>query len=96
MVTYSKAKSLAEAWVHLMCDGQAELVEASTLKKPYGWVFFYRGKKGILAGNAPILVERVNGELRVMGTARRVEDYLSEYEASIPPARLEMSLPAEP
>lgn len=96
MTTYSKAKELAETWVRLRCDGAAELVVERTIKKPYGWVFFYRGKTEILAGNAPIIVDRANGELRVTGTAKRIEDYLLEYEATLPPARLQMSLPAEP
>ena len=95
-MNYAKAKELAETWVRLRCDGTAELVEERTIKKPYGWVFFYRGKKGALAGNAPIIIDRVNGELRVTGTAKPITAYLEEYEALLPPARLAMIVPEEP
>jgi hypothetical protein len=95
-MNYAEAKELAETWVRLACHDDAELVEESTIKKPYGWVFFYRGKKEALAGNAPIIIDRVNGELRVTGTARPITAYLEEYEASLPPARLAMSIPNEP
>ena len=95
-MNFTNAKKLAETWVLLNCAGVAEIVEDSTLKKPYGWVFFYRGKDQLLAGNAPIIVDRIKGELRVTGTARPIDEYLAEFEASIPPVWLTMTLPSEP
>jgi hypothetical protein len=61
---------------------------------PYGWVFFYQSKEfldeGIwsaqLAGNAPIIVDRHTFELRVTGTAKPLEQYLSDYEKWLPAA----------
>ena len=104
MLTFAQASELAETWVRIISSDQAVIVKEHTRKRPYGWVFFYQSRKYLasgqngdrLAGNAPILVDRVNGELRVTGTARSVEKYLAEYEATIPTARLQMSLPLEP
>jgi len=38
----------------------------------------------------PIIVDRINGEIRVTGTAKPIEEYLAEYEATLPAARLQM------
>jgi hypothetical protein len=72
------------------------LVPEQTIEKPYGWVFSYNSLKWIesrsfddmLLGNAPIIVDRFEGEIRVTGTAHPTEHYLARYEASLPPARL--------
>ncbi|MCM3869702.1 MAG: YrhB family protein [Pyrinomonadaceae bacterium] len=68
------------------------------MTRPYGWVFFYQRKQYLtepkfehmLVGNAPIIVDRIDGELRVTGTAKPTEEYLTEYEATLPVARLKM------
>ena len=91
---FKQASRLAMAWVDIVCEGKARIVREATIAKPYGWVFFYQSKEfldeGIwsaqLAGNAPILVDRHTFELRVTGTAKPVEQYLSDYEKSLPPA----------
>jgi len=44
----------------------------------------------LLIGNAPIVVDRIAGEIRVTGTARLIEKYLTEYETILTLARLEM------
>lgn len=95
-MNYVKARELAETWVRLESDNAAEIADELTIKKPYGWVFFYGGRRETLAGNAPIIVDRDSGELRVTGTAKPIAIYLAEYEASLPPTRLQMSLPLEP
>jgi hypothetical protein len=91
---FKQASRLATAWVDIVCEGKARIVREATIAKPYGWVFFYQSKEfldeGIwsaqLAGNAPILVDRQTFELRVTGTAKPVEQYLSDYEKSLPAA----------
>ena len=98
MLTYSKAKLLAQTRIDLMGAIKSEIIEEETIVKPYGWVFFYQSSEFLrsrkaehqLAGNSPILIDRINGELRVFGTARPIADYLEEYESSIPQSRLEM------
>lgn len=99
MLNYEKAKILAQTWIDLNCSVEAEIIDEATITKSYGWVFFYQSKSylktqnfsDMLAGNAPILIERLNGELRIFGTAQLIEEYLLEYEKTIPEARLKMS-----
>jgi Immunity protein 35 len=96
---YKQARKLADAWVDLQSGGTAAVVEQHTITLPYGWVFFWNSKDFIatgefrhtLIGNAPIIVDKVDLELRCTGTARSIEHYVREYEATIPPARLQMT-----
>jgi len=96
--------ALAESWLRIVHGDWLLIVQDRTIKKPYGWVFFYNSKKFLetrdnrdrIAGNAPIIVDRINGEIRVTGTARKIEHYLAEYEATIPSARLLLELPDDP
>ena len=39
---------------------------------------------------SPKETARFDGEIRVTGTAKPIEEYLAEYEATLPPARLKM------
>ena len=103
MPTFQVARTLAESWVRAMSEVDAELVKDATIARPYGWVFFYQSRAHLqnpsdfssaLVGNAPILVDKVDCEIRVLGTARPVEWYLAEYEKGLPPARLQMKVEA--
>ncbi len=38
----------------------------------------------MLVGNAPILIDRIDGGLFVLGTAQSVEQYLLDHEKTIP------------
>jgi hypothetical protein len=88
MLTFAQAQALARCWVEIVTNGSCELAE-ERVRRPYGWVFFYARKDGeVIAGNAPILVDRIDGEVRVTGTADSLESYLERYEATLPPARL--------
>jgi hypothetical protein len=74
------------------------LVKDRTIERDWGWVFFYtsaryvqtRDIRDALAGNAPYLVNRHTGEVRVTGTARPIEHYIAEYEREVsqPPRHL--------
>ena len=96
MLTFEQARTLAECWVDVVTRSTATVVDEATLTRPYGWVFFYQSKKyletgasrEVLAGNAPILVDRFGGEIRLTGTAYPVEHYLAECEKTLPSARL--------
>lgn len=65
------------------------LLEDRTITRPFGWIFFYQSRAYVdgdvvrhaLAGNAPIIVDRDTGELRLTGTAHPVSHYVREYEA---------------
>ncbi len=93
-MTYEGARKLAALWVEIVSEGNAALLDDVTMKKPYGWVFFYQSKAFIetrdpmqqLAGNAPIIINRFTNDIRCTGTARPIEHYLAEYEATLPSA----------
>ncbi|ERS00619.1 hypothetical protein Q674_14700 [Acinetobacter sp. COS3] len=104
MLTYNQALKLAETWCHVLCGDGVEIVINKVIKKPYGWIFFYQNSTFLtsddyqhaLIGNAPIIIDRINGEIRVTGTSKSLSEYLTDYEATIPKARLDLSLPNEP
>jgi Immunity protein 35 len=97
-MNYEKAKTLAQIWIELNNSVDCEIIDDETISKPYGWVFFYQSKSYLetldfseqLLGNAPILIDRFDGELRVFGTAESIENYLFDYEKTIPQVRLKM------
>jgi hypothetical protein len=97
-MNFSAAKKIAECWVAAATDGQAVLDTEKIVALPYGWVFFYNDPEFIadrdkiefsLIGNVPILIERVNGELRVLGP--RYHERLLELERELPAACLQMA-----
>ncbi|MDA8021082.1 MAG: YrhB family protein [Thermoanaerobaculia bacterium] len=63
------------------------VLEDSTREYSFGWVFFYQSKaymqtgelSDLLAGNAPIIVDRRDGSLVTTGTALPLETYLDRY-----------------
>ncbi len=96
MFTFKEAEELAKTWVRIATDDSCEITKIDD--KPYGWVFFYRGKNydpddtnTLVAGNAPIIVNRINFEILVTGTAHPIEHYIDEYENSLPEACLQMT-----
>jgi len=104
MLTYHQALALAETWLRIVTNDNAQILKDRVLKKPYGWIFCYQSSQYLatgdisqaLAGNAPIIVDRCDGEIRVTGTARPLSEYIAKYESSLPKARLEMAVPNEP
>ena len=96
MFTFKKAEELAKTWVRLATDDSCEISQVDD--KPYGWVFHYQIKKydpddfcTHTLGNAPIIVDRVDGEILGTGTAHPLEYYIKRYEGSLPEARLLMT-----
>jgi len=96
MITFKKAEELAKAWIRIRTDDTCEISQIDD--KPYGWVFHYQSKdfdpadfNTHLLGNAPIIVDRVNFEIVATGTAHSLEHYITEYEKSLPEARLQMT-----
>ena len=96
MFSYKKARKLAETWIELTTDGSCEI--SSVEDKPYGWVFYYNLKHNDpndepthMAGNAPIIVDRIDFEIRVTGTAYPIGHYLKEYESTLPKVRMQMT-----
>lgn len=100
MLDYQKARVLAQTWIDLQQTSvEVQIVDEATISKPYGWIFFYQSKRfletenisDILVGNAPIFIDRFDGELRICGTSHPIEQYLTEYEKTISPMRLQMN-----
>lgn len=64
------------------------LIENKTIEKDYYWVFFYNSKRYIetgnmsytLAGNGPIIIDKIYGGIYKTGTAHLVDYYLKEFE----------------
>lgn len=91
MIDYPEAEQIARDYIRPMCkcpDDEYVLVNDATIEKPYGWVFFYTSRKYLetqdiqyaLFGNAPFLVEREDGSIRVFGTALPTKEYIKQYE----------------
>lgn len=64
------------------------LLDRCTIEREFGWVFFYDSKRHVetgsfrdaLAGNAPIVVTRADGQVHETGTALPLEQYLRKFE----------------
>ena len=67
------------------------ILENETIERDWGWVFFYQSKEFIksndyrdmLADNAPYIVNRHSGEIRLTGTTYPIEHYIQEYERKL-------------
>jgi len=67
------------------------IVDEATIEKVWGWVFFYDSERYLktreigfaLVGNAPYIVNRDTGAVRVTGTAQPIEYYIAEYEREL-------------
>jgi len=67
------------------------VVDADTIEKSFGWVFFYNSKTFLetgafsyrLAGNGPVIVNKFNGEIEFFGTSRPPLELITEYERKL-------------
>ncbi|MGS1077700.1 YrhB domain-containing protein [Pseudoxanthomonas beigongshangi] len=93
MLTKEQARRRVEARMrafdHELPEGDAwVLIDASTIERPWGWVFFHTSRRWretgdvgyAIAGNAPLLVERDTGRVLTTGTARPIEKCIEAYE----------------
>jgi len=89
-MTKREARQIAHDYVKAMegCAGfELVLLDEHTMERDFGWVFFYDSKRhhetgdvsDAIAGNAPIVVTRVDGAVHVTGTAHPVEYYLKKF-----------------
>jgi len=101
MLTFTKARLLAETWAQCVCGDGIELVQDATIAKPYGWIFFYQSSAYLqnpedfslaLAGNAPVIIDRDSGEIILLGTALPTAEYLKRFEDKLPPARMHVKI----
>lgn len=91
MSTFSLSNAKALVLTKINADHQHSpdkpemvIIDEATIHRAWGWVFFYDScDDTLIAGNAPIIVNRHTGELVVTGTACPVEDYVRDYEAGL-------------
>src|SRR5262245_25060991 len=63
------------------------LLDDQTLERDFCWVFFYNSQRylesrdfrDMLAGNAPIVVTKIDGRIHVTGTGQPLEQYLQKF-----------------
>lgn len=90
MISEEDALVLARRHIESTCRdvaGGVEILREHTIRKPYGWVFFYDSRRFLetsnplhaLGGNGPVLID-MNGSVHQLGTGRSLEDLLAEFE----------------
>jgi hypothetical protein len=63
------------------------LIDSATIERSFGWVFFYDSRRHIqtgnirdaIAGNAPFVITRADGNVHETGTAQPLEHYLEGF-----------------
>jgi Immunity protein 35 len=94
MCTRIEAEEIVRVYLNSMeRSGSIPLMvmNEETLEFDFGWVFFYNSKEYLetgnyswmLAGNAPLIIDRTTGTLHITGTANSVEYYIDEYRKKI-------------
>ena len=96
MLALKQARQIAiEQIAKTVGDSDAfRIIDSETMVRPYGWVFFYQSRRYLesgdelemIAGNAPLIVNRFTGAVTVTGTANPIGHYLAEYELHLPPS----------
>jgi len=93
ILTKEQALEIVSTKLHQMSssDDPFMIVEADTIERPFGWVFFYNSKKFIetgllkyrLAGNGPVIVNKTTRTVEFYGTNKPVEELIKGYEQEI-------------
>lgn len=71
-----------------LVDDEVVIVDANTIKKAYGWIFFYQSKRFLeqgeasycLAGNGPVVVMRDNGDVHWLPAAELPAEAIKRFE----------------
>ena len=93
MLTKAEAIELVSEKLRQMSASENPLVvvETNTIERPFGWVFFYNSQKYIetgvlrlrLAGNGPIIVNKISHAVEFFGTNKPVQTLIEDYENSL-------------
>ena len=87
-ISFDEARKIAQDYLEKITRRHAlVLLDRLTREEDFGWVFFYNSKLFVetrdinhaLGGNAPIIVNRVDGSLYETGTAHSIDYYILEY-----------------
>jgi len=92
MLSLEDAKVRAESeLLRLQLGDPVVVLDHATREFEFGWVFFYQSEEFVrtgnanssLVGNAPLLVNRLSGEVATTGTALSLEHYINQYCARV-------------
>jgi hypothetical protein len=78
------ATKIAEEYVRRLSanlEFEVILFGERTIEREFGWVFFYgpRDASIVVAGNAPVIIDRKDGSVHETGTAYPTGQYLESY-----------------
>jgi hypothetical protein len=85
---FETARAAAERYISdIQRQSGIDLAITRTLDFDVGWVFFYNSAKYLqtrsfrdaLAGNAPIIVSKVDGSIHMTGTSEPIEHYIEKF-----------------
>ena len=90
-MTGTEAKRLAAKYLEAVGRRSGldlAILDEATIERAFGWVFFYDSKRhqetgefsDAIAGNAPLVITKVDGCLHETGTAFPVEHYLKLFD----------------
>ncbi|WP_133001235.1 YrhB domain-containing protein [Luteimonas arsenica] len=92
MVSRAQAQVIADSHISDLAGSERSfaILEAETVERSFGWVFFYQSRRYLetdnpsdaLAGNAPLIVDRLTGQVTETGTVYPLEYYLSQYKVA--------------
>jgi hypothetical protein len=91
MISENEAYAMVKRYIEEQCGsvpGGVAIMEDRTIRKSYGWIFFYNSRRYLetgspleaLAGNGPIVVERADGSLHQLGSAQQPDASIAEFE----------------
>jgi hypothetical protein len=87
-ITKAEAEQIARKYVKTLGQTmELVLLVDQTIERSFGWIFFYDSKRYIetgdirhaLAGNAPVIVTKADGQIHETGTAYPLEHYLKAF-----------------
>ena len=93
MISEEEAVEIATQFIAkaaIAVDGGVAISIPQTIRKPYGWIFFYNSRRYLetgdaleaLGGNGPIVVEREGGRLHVLPSHSDPAVVIMEFEVA--------------
>jgi hypothetical protein len=90
MLTFEQARKIASDRVSAFGSSNDTfiIIDSWTVEKPYAWIFCYTSKlwyetrddKYLIAGNAPIIVDKQTGKMTSFSTAYGIDSIIEMYE----------------
>jgi hypothetical protein len=72
-------------------DLEFVVADENTIERPFGWIFFYDSEKFLetgmdiyrIAGNGPVFVNKMTGEIKFFGSVPPLHVILANYEEKL-------------